>query len=190
VSDHASAGRTARMSRGACLHADPELFFPAATGVTGAGQAPARVLASAGSPAAGLLPRGRVTWELADGLPARVLLDRAAGAALLVLGATRPAGDPAAALGPVPGWDSTLAGQQTTIAVTAGTMCHRQASMTTGFRATACHQRGRASSRDAAAPPGPGRPAARIVNMPVMPVPSGTATPRLRASRGRSTGHG
>jgi Transcription factor WhiB len=27
------------MSRGACLHADPELFFPAATGVTGAGQA-------------------------------------------------------------------------------------------------------------------------------------------------------
>jgi nucleotide-binding universal stress UspA family protein len=66
-----------------------------------AGQAPARVLASAASRTAGLLSRARVTSEVADGLPARVLLDRAAGAALLVLGATRPAGDPAAALGPV-----------------------------------------------------------------------------------------
>ena len=41
MSDHASTGRTAWMSWAACVHADPELFFPAATGITGAGQAQA-----------------------------------------------------------------------------------------------------------------------------------------------------
>lgn len=39
MSDHSRRRRTPWMSWGACLHADPELFFPAATGVTGAGQA-------------------------------------------------------------------------------------------------------------------------------------------------------
>lgn len=36
------------------------------------------------------LPPGRVTAELADELPARALLDRAADAELLILGSTRP----------------------------------------------------------------------------------------------------
>lgn len=39
MSDHASTGRTAWMSWAACLHANPELFFPTAAGLTGAGQA-------------------------------------------------------------------------------------------------------------------------------------------------------
>jgi nucleotide-binding universal stress UspA family protein len=49
-----------------------------------------------------------VQFELADGLPVRVLLNRAAGAAMLVLGSTRSgaldhasAGEPRAPLGPV-----------------------------------------------------------------------------------------
>jgi nucleotide-binding universal stress UspA family protein len=49
-----------------------------------------------------------VELELADGLPSRVLIDRAAGAAMLVLGSTRagsvtdaPVGKPRAPLGPV-----------------------------------------------------------------------------------------
>jgi nucleotide-binding universal stress UspA family protein len=49
-----------------------------------------------------------VELELADGLPARVLLDRAAAAAMLVLGSSRsgtlaaaPVGKPRAPLGPV-----------------------------------------------------------------------------------------
>jgi nucleotide-binding universal stress UspA family protein len=52
--------------------------------------------------------RPDVQVEVADGLPVRVLLDRAAGAALLVLGSTRsgtpdsgPAGEPRPPLGPV-----------------------------------------------------------------------------------------
>ena len=53
-------------------------------------------LARAGVRAARILPPGRVITELADGLPARVLADRAAGASLLVLGAA-----PAGFLGPV-----------------------------------------------------------------------------------------
>ncbi len=53
-------------------------------------------LAEAAARAARLLPPGRVTTELAAGLPARVLADRAAGASLLVLG-TAPSGF----LGPV-----------------------------------------------------------------------------------------
>jgi WhiB family redox-sensing transcriptional regulator len=39
VSDRSSRLRLEWMSWGACLHADPELFFPAVTGLTGAGQA-------------------------------------------------------------------------------------------------------------------------------------------------------
>jgi nucleotide-binding universal stress UspA family protein len=49
-----------------------------------------------------------IQLEFADGLPARVLLDRAAGAAMLILGSTRagalgagPVGKPRAPLGPV-----------------------------------------------------------------------------------------
>ena len=53
-------------------------------------------LARAGVRASRMLPQGRVITELADGLPARVLADRAAGASLLVLGAA-----PAGFLGPV-----------------------------------------------------------------------------------------
>ncbi len=66
-----------------------------------AGQPGVRTLASAASRAAGLLPLSRVTSEVADGLPAKILLDRAEGAALLVLGTTRPDGDPATSLSPV-----------------------------------------------------------------------------------------
>jgi nucleotide-binding universal stress UspA family protein len=58
--------------------------------------------------ALGSAARPAVQLEFADGLPARVLLDRAAGAAMLVLGSTRsggldaaPVGKPAAPLGPV-----------------------------------------------------------------------------------------
>jgi nucleotide-binding universal stress UspA family protein len=53
-------------------------------------------LAGAAVRAARTLPQRRVSTELADGLPARVLADRAAGASLLVLGAA-----PAGFLGPV-----------------------------------------------------------------------------------------
>lgn len=58
--------------------------------------ADAEWLAWAAVRAARTLPRGRVTWELADGLPARILSDSAAGASLLVLGAA-----PSGFLGPV-----------------------------------------------------------------------------------------
>jgi nucleotide-binding universal stress UspA family protein len=58
--------------------------------------------------AIGQEPLPEVLLELVDGLPVRVLLDRAAGAALLVLGSSRssarggaPVGKPAAPLGPV-----------------------------------------------------------------------------------------
>jgi nucleotide-binding universal stress UspA family protein len=47
------------------------------------------------------LPPERVTAELVAGPPVQVLLEHAAGAGLLVLGATRPAGYPAGLLGPV-----------------------------------------------------------------------------------------
>lgn len=71
---------------------------PAAPAAGGAGPA---VLAEAIARAARLLPPDRVTAEVADGLPARVLAGCAAGAGLLVLGASRPAGHPAGILGPV-----------------------------------------------------------------------------------------
>jgi nucleotide-binding universal stress UspA family protein len=45
-------------------------------------------------------PQAAVQMELADGLPSRVLLDRADGAEMLVLGSSRPGGGPAAALQP------------------------------------------------------------------------------------------
>ena len=61
-----------------------------------AGDADADWLARVAVRAARLLPPGRVTTELADGLPARILVDRAAGASLLVLGAA-----PSGFLGPV-----------------------------------------------------------------------------------------
>ncbi len=54
-------------------------------------------LARAAVRAARTLPQSRVFTELADGMPARVLADRAAGASLLVLGSA-----PAGFLGPVP----------------------------------------------------------------------------------------
>jgi len=60
------------------------------------GDAEAVCLAGAGVRAARVLPRSLVIAELADGLPAKVLADRAAGASLLVLGAA-----PAGFLGPV-----------------------------------------------------------------------------------------
>jgi nucleotide-binding universal stress UspA family protein len=58
-------------------------------------------LAKAASRSARDLPPERVTSELIEGPPAQVLLERAAGAGLLVLGATRPAGYPPGLLGPV-----------------------------------------------------------------------------------------
>jgi nucleotide-binding universal stress UspA family protein len=45
-------------------------------------------------------PSAAVQMELADGLPSRVLLDRADGAEMLVLGSTRPGGGAAATLQP------------------------------------------------------------------------------------------
>ncbi len=65
-------------------------------GAPAAGDADADWLTRAAVRAARLLPPGRVTTELADGLPARILMDRAAGASLLVLGAA-----PNGFLGPV-----------------------------------------------------------------------------------------
>jgi len=62
----------------------------------GAVRADAAWLAGAAARASRLLPPGRVITELADGLPARILADRAAGAVLLVLGAA-----PSGFLGPV-----------------------------------------------------------------------------------------
>ncbi len=61
-----------------------------------AGDADAGWLTRVAARAARLLPPGRVTTDLADGLPARILVDRAAGASLLVLGAA-----PSGFLGPV-----------------------------------------------------------------------------------------
>jgi nucleotide-binding universal stress UspA family protein len=96
------AAREARL-RGAHLH------LVLAHDAAGSGRAPyasppapayddaeAVCLSRAALRAARVLPRHRVTAELADGLPARVLADRAAGASLLVLGAA-----PAGFLGPV-----------------------------------------------------------------------------------------
>jgi len=54
------------------------------------GDADAVWLTAAAVRAAGMLPPGRITTEVAAGLPASVLADRAAGADLLVLGAGRP----------------------------------------------------------------------------------------------------
>lgn len=65
----------------------------------------AMLLAAAECAAARELPRESIVAELADGPPARVLLDRADGADLLVLGTTGPAGNEADhlhhAVGPV-----------------------------------------------------------------------------------------
>jgi nucleotide-binding universal stress UspA family protein len=72
---------------------------PAAVG--GGDDAGAARLAKAASRSARYLPPERVTSELVEGLPAQVLLERAAGAGLLVLGATRPAGYPPGLLGPI-----------------------------------------------------------------------------------------
>ena len=67
--------------------------------------AAAEALAAAASGLADrYLPPGRLMAELADELPARALLDRAADAELLVLGTTRPTpppGQPPQAMGPV-----------------------------------------------------------------------------------------
>lgn len=61
-------------------------------------------LATAAEFAGRYLPPGRLIAELANEPPVRALLDRAAGAEMLVLGTTRPArqpGQPALAMGPV-----------------------------------------------------------------------------------------
>jgi Universal stress protein family len=67
---------------------------------------PARVMFTATAEAARRrLPPGRVKAELTDELPARALVDRTAGAEMLVLGTSQhgrqPAGQPPAAMGPV-----------------------------------------------------------------------------------------
>jgi nucleotide-binding universal stress UspA family protein len=58
-------------------------------------------LADAALRTARMLPPGWVTAELANGLPARVLISSAAGAGLLVLGSARAAGPSSGAVGPV-----------------------------------------------------------------------------------------
>jgi nucleotide-binding universal stress UspA family protein len=96
------AAREARL-RGARLHLvlarDPAdscraPYAPASAPAGDAGAAAS--LSRAAAHAARLVPRDRVTTELADGLPAHVLADRAAGASLLVLGAA-----PTGFIGPV-----------------------------------------------------------------------------------------
>jgi nucleotide-binding universal stress UspA family protein len=60
------------------------------------------LLAAAAELAGASLPPERLRSELADGLPARVLVDRASAAGLLVLGiTTRAAGQPEGDRGPV-----------------------------------------------------------------------------------------
>jgi len=63
------------------------------------------VLSAAEQQASQALPPGRLSSELAHGSPAQVLIDRSAGAELLVLGNAYPAGQPASgashAMGPV-----------------------------------------------------------------------------------------
>ena len=87
------AAREARLCR-AQLHLvlarDPAVSRRAPYAQTAApafGDADAVLLAGAAVRAGRMLPQGRVTTELADGLPARILADRTAGASLLVLGA-------------------------------------------------------------------------------------------------------
>lgn len=66
--------------------------------------AAAAVLAAAARKASRHLPPAQIITDLASESPVRALLDRAAGADMLVLGADRPArtpGQPAPALGPV-----------------------------------------------------------------------------------------
>lgn len=67
----------------------------------GGGDDDALRLAAAVRRAARQLQPGWVSAELADGLPARVLIDRAQGAGLLVLGTALPPDHPVGALGPV-----------------------------------------------------------------------------------------
>lgn len=61
------------------------------------------VLSAAEQQASQALPPGRLSSELADGSPARVLIDRSAGAELLVLGSAYPAGQPASGASPAMG---------------------------------------------------------------------------------------
>ncbi len=87
-------------------HLDPRLRAPYAPSARSLGQderaATAREQLNAAAAVAGRrLPPGRLVAELADELPARALLTRAAGAEMLVLGTTRHAGQPPGAMGPV-----------------------------------------------------------------------------------------
>jgi nucleotide-binding universal stress UspA family protein len=90
-------------------HSDPRARAPYAPGswMTREDEhhAAAKALVAAASGLARrYLPPGRLMAELADELPARALLDRAADAELLVLGTTRPtlqSGQPPQAMGPV-----------------------------------------------------------------------------------------
>jgi len=60
-------------------------------------------LSAAEQQASQALPPGRLSSELADGSPAQVLIDRSAGAELLVLGSAYPAGQPASGASPAMG---------------------------------------------------------------------------------------
>jgi nucleotide-binding universal stress UspA family protein len=61
------------------------------------------VLFAAEQQASLALPPGRLSSELADGSPAQVLIDRSAGAELLVLGSAYPAGQSASGASPAMG---------------------------------------------------------------------------------------
>ena len=61
------------------------------------------LLAAAELEAGRALPPGRLSAELADGTPAKVLIDRSADAELLVLGSAYPAGQPADEVPPIVG---------------------------------------------------------------------------------------
>ena len=68
------------------------------------GDADARALLTVAELEAGrILPPGRLSSELADGLPAKVLIDRSAGAGMLVLGAACRAGQSAGEAPPLVG---------------------------------------------------------------------------------------
>ena len=105
------AAREARLRHATvCLvravHDDPRLRAPYAPWARSPGQAERAAAAHAQLDAAAavarrLAPSVRIATEVADELPARALISRAADAELLVLGTTRPAGQRAGAIGPV-----------------------------------------------------------------------------------------
>ena len=87
-----------RQYRRASYPGSPEASPPGEDGPDGAA-----LLAAAELEAGRALPPGRLSSELAAGSPAKVLIDRSAGAGLLVLGNAYPPGHSASEVPPVMG---------------------------------------------------------------------------------------